>query len=101
MDGTTTSRISGVRPVDEERKKAANKKFLKGHIGCGFTTLVFLIYCFADLGYSDQEVMMQAILWLTGITGILYGIGWYQKNQLIKKSKMARQELLKKAKEKL
>jgi len=102
MDGTTTSRIDGVRPVDEERKKAANKKFLKGHIGCGITTLLFLFTAFGIDSYdSDYDTMMEVTVYLTIITLILYGIGWYQKNQLIKKSKTARQELLKKAKEKL
>ena len=43
--------------------------------------------------------MMNVIIGSTLITLVLYGIGQYQKNKIINKSKMKRQELLKQTKE--
>ena len=44
MDGSSTTRINGVRPEDDVRKKAANKKYLKGHISCGVTIVVLFVF---------------------------------------------------------
>lgn len=100
MDGTSTTRINGVRPEDEERKKEVEKKFYKGHFGCLTTIILFCITAFGieswDPLYDD---MMNVIIGSTLITLVLYGIGQYQKNKIINKSKMKRQELLKQTKE--
>lgn len=97
MDGTATHRIEGIRPVDKEKEAEANRKFLKGHIGCGTTILLFLITVFGIESYdSTYDTMIEAVVWLTFITLGLYGIGAYQKNQMIKESKARRSAALEK-----
>ena len=97
MDGTATDRIEGIRPVDKEKEAEANRKFMKGHIGCGTTVLLFLITAFGIDSYDSlYDTMIELIVWLTVITLGLYGLGYYQKNQMIKESKKRRQEALEK-----
>jgi len=96
MDGTSTSRIDGVRPEDQSRKDEVNKKFFKGHIGCGLTVLVFIVTHFVmDLTIKKQDNWTKICGWLTLATLIMYGIGLYQKNKIINESKSRRQAILK------
>ena len=92
MDGTTTTRIQGVRPIDESRKQEVKKKFYKGHIAAALTILVFIISSNSD--YSTSESLKTFAAWLLFLTGVMYAIGYYQKVKLINASKARRQEIL-------
>jgi hypothetical protein len=93
MDGTTTTRIQGVRPVDEDRKKEVNKKYIPGHIGCGITIFAFLVIAYGLQDMSDDK--KYGPLWgLIIITIVLYIRGEMQKNKIIKESKEKRQNIL-------
>lgn len=84
MDGTTTTRIEGVRPEDTARKKEVNKKFIPGHI----LAALFVLSWFMDS--FNTTFFWSGLL----IVGIAYGIGFYQKDRIIKASKARRQEIL-------
>jgi hypothetical protein len=96
MDGTSTTRINGVRPEDQARKDEVNKKFYKGHFGCLTTIIVFLFTAYG-IGSSSPayDTWINIIIFLTLATLALYGIGAYQKNKIINDSKARRQEKLK------
>jgi hypothetical protein len=96
MDGTSTTRINGIRPEDQARKDEVNKKFYKGHFGCATTIIVFLITAYG-IGSSSPayDTWTNIIIFLTFATLALYGIGAYQKNKIINDSKARRQEILK------
>lgn len=93
MDGTSTSRIQGFRPEDASRKKEVNKKFYKGHISAALMVLIFIIA--KNSSYSTEESLTLFSGFMFFVTAILYGIGFYQKNKIIKDSKARRQEILK------
>lgn len=101
MDGSSTSRIQGVRPEDQARKDEVKKKFYKGHFGCASTILLALILIFGVEQYSSTYGTLQTLTGVfTIVTLVLYGIGAYQKNQILKASKAKRQEILKNFQEK-
>lgn len=96
MDGTSTARISGVRPEDQARKDEVKKKFYKGHFGCGttiFTLLIAVVAIYSD-SQAAAETWLSITLYLTIATLALYGIGAYQKNTIVNASKARRQEIL-------
>lgn len=93
MDGTTTSRIQGVRPIDQDRKKAAAKKFYKGHIAAVLTVIMFIIA--GNSSYSNKDTMSSIAGFFTLTTLVLYIVGYFQKKKLIDESKARRQEILK------
>jgi len=100
MDGTSTSRIQGVRPEDQARKDEVKKKFYKGHFGCATTILFFLILVFGVEQYSSAHDNLATLTGvLTIVTLALYGIGAYQKNKIINASKARRQEILRNLRE--
>lgn len=95
MDGTTTSRISGIRPESQERKNEVNKKFYKGHISLGLTILAFIKANSINGSYgSEYDKWMSIFGWLVAITIVLYVVGWSQKNKLLNESKAKRQAIL-------
>lgn len=100
MDGTTSSRIQGIRPEDQARKDEVKKKFYKGHFGCATTILIVLIGAFGVEKYGSAYDTLQSLTgFFTIVTLALYGIGAYQKNQILKASKTRRNEILKNARE--
>lgn len=92
MDGTSTSRIKGFRPEDSARKKEVSKKFYKGHILAVIVIIIFIIA--SNAPYNDKELLNTIAAWLLALTAILYGVGFYQKNKIIKESKERRQKIL-------
>jgi hypothetical protein len=92
MDGTSTSRIKGFRPEDNARKKEVSKKFYKGHISAVFVIIMFIIA--GNAPYKDKELLNIIAFGLLALTAILYGVGFYQKNEIIKVSKERRQKIL-------
>ena len=96
MDGTSTLRINGVRPVDQARKDEANKLYYKGHFGCVTTIITYIIAAYG-VGSTDPnyDTWVQVAGIFTLGTLVLYGIGKYQKNKMISESKARRQEILK------
>jgi len=93
MDGTTTYRIKGLRPEDSARKKEVRKKFYKGHISTFVTLLIFIFMANAEYN-SDKETLKTFGVCLLALTAILYGVGFYQKNKIIRDSKERRQKIL-------
>lgn len=85
MDGTSTLRIQGVRPIDKNRKKQVKRKFIPGHILLG---IFIIICCVKEL--QIPEVLFSGI----AIVSIAYGFGWFQKNKIINASKERRKEIL-------
>lgn len=93
MDGTTTSRIQGVRPVDENRKKEVNKKYIPGHIGC-VSSIIFFLFMAYGLKDVSKDTKSGLISGFFLVTLVLYGIGEMQKRKIIKQSKEKRQNIL-------
>ena len=92
MDGTSTLRIEGGRPVDENRKKEVKRKFLKGHISLALTILVFIVL--ANMNATEDEITVFGTVSVL-ITIVLYIIGNVQKKKIIRESKMRRDKILK------
>jgi hypothetical protein len=84
MDGTSTTRLQGIRPEDEARKKEVNKKFYPGHI----SLVLFIGSWFLD-SFNSTMFWIGAL-----IVCIAYGVGFYQKDKIINASKARRQEIL-------
>ena len=88
MDGTSVSRIDGVRPKDKERSAEVDKIDNQGKIGCGITVLLGIAPLIggADEDFSGTFLLVMAVI----------GIIWMwrknsQKDKLIKESKDRRQ----------
>lgn len=92
MDGTTSSRIQGVRPEDQARKDEVKKKFYKGHISAVLVVLFFIIA--ANSSHDSKDVFNSLASWAIALTAVMYGIGYYQKSKIIKESKEKRQKIL-------
>ena len=99
MDGSSISRIEGNKPVDEDRKKEVNKKFIKGHVALAVSVIAFCFVVFGDLSENEQSEYWPFIIGLFTISLVLYGIGSYQKNKIISESKQRRKEILKRIQE--
>lgn len=99
MDGSSISRIEGKKPVDEDRKKEVNKKFIKGHVALVVSVVAFCFVVFSDLSENEQSEYWPFIIGLFVISVILYGIGIYQKNKIISESKQRRKKILKRIQE--
>lgn len=99
FDGSELSRKDGSRPVDEKRQKAAKMKFMHGHVGLGATAGLLLFTIFG-IGTRDPafDAMFSFSMILGGITILLYIIGYFRKKNLLKRSKIKRQEILNKIK---
>ena len=93
MDGTTATRIEGVRPVDEARKKEVNKKFIPGHIALVLFVISVFIVTNQD-NYDAKENWEAITKFIALVMLILYCVGFYQKNKIIKTSKEKRQRIL-------
>lgn len=99
MDGSSISRIEGKKPVDENRKKEVNKKFIKGHVALVVSVIAFCFVVFGDLSENQQSEYWPFIIGLFVLSAVLYGIGSYQKNKIISESKQRRKEILKRIQE--
>lgn len=99
MDGSSISRIEGKKPVDENRKKEVNKKFIKGHVALVVSVIAFCFVVFGDLSENEQSEYWPFIIGLFVLSVVLYGIGSYQKNKIISESKQRRKEILKRIQE--
>jgi hypothetical protein len=94
MDGTSTSRIDGIRPVDKERIKKINKKFEKATFPM-FLTIGLFIFAFFFDSDKGRNLMFSISLFSLGITLALLALASYQKKKIIEESKQRREEILK------
>ena len=106
MDGTSTSRIRGTRPEDQGRKDTIKKLKLKiitigilGSIGLSF--VVGLISCLIQKGRFKINMIDNDKFYVPGLIAFVFIIiatfifQKYKTNEILTKSKLKRQEILK------
>jgi len=105
MDGTTTTRIRGMRPEDQGRKDTIKKLKLKiiaigilGSIGLGF--VIGLISCLIQKGRFKINMIDNDKFYVPGLIAFVFIIiatfifQKYKTNEILTKSKSKRQEIL-------
>lgn len=95
VDGQKSDRVTGIRPVDEDRVKTVKSYFLPLYLTLALYGVVVAIFLY-NYGFSEStgSVFLYGLIPIA-ITGI---IGWHRKYKLIKTSKQIRQEILQKFK---